>query len=278
MFESKCTCCLFCFVFNLLALKTIYVVTGEIRCFESQDDGEIQALSTCQALKQLYLKKGAPVILNRNLPHSEKLVNGSRGTVVDLDVNRVCVLFNDTQSSIWLVRRTFSVFDPTMNSNIATRSQIPLRLAFGLTVQKAQGLTLDFVEVDCINMSMPGQLGVAIGRARCKDGLRVKYFSKKLLAKHPKGVEDFIHSPSSPVLEDCSCCKTAVHWHIPARSPLLISVARDRSDDLSEEDFDDELFSLAMDSFENATEIGRDQVSEMLLNLKKMNINPETPE
>jgi len=50
---------------------------------------------------------------------------------------------------------------------------VPLSLAYALTVHKAQGLTLESVIVDCRNIRQPGQLGVAVGRAKTREGLQL---------------------------------------------------------------------------------------------------------
>jgi hypothetical protein len=69
-------------------------------------------------------------------------------------------------------------------------------------VHKAQGLTLDCVEVDFRNMNCPGQIGVAVGRAVKTDGLRVINFDKCYMNKQPELLEDFncFVSPSSMLL------------------------------------------------------------------------------
>lgn len=56
-------------------------------------------------------------------------------------------------------------------------------LAFALTVHRAQGQTLDFVEVDCYSFFAPGQMGVAVGRATTISGLRIVNFNKQAAYK-----------------------------------------------------------------------------------------------
>ncbi|XP_067938367.1 ATP-dependent DNA helicase PIF1-like [Watersipora subatra] len=53
-------------------------------------------------------------------------------------------------------------FNPSRHMTSGCRSQLPLSLAFALTVHKAQGITLDIIEVCCNNMFKPGQLAVAL--------------------------------------------------------------------------------------------------------------------
>jgi ATP-dependent exoDNAse (exonuclease V) alpha subunit len=55
-------------------------------------------------------------------------------------------------------------FDPQLNKDVAERQQLPLQLAYALTIHKSQGMSLPNVSVDCQNIFAPGQLAVAIGK------------------------------------------------------------------------------------------------------------------
>lgn len=94
--------------------------------------------------------------------------------------------------------------------------QIPLKLSFAMTTHKAQGLTLDRVEIDCRYMTNPGQIGVAVGRCRSIKGLRVLNYSKHLVKQHKKDVYEFYSNPLLPILPGLLCCKM---------SPLLETVS-----------------------------------------------------
>lgn len=75
--------------------------------------------------------------------------------------------------------------------NVATRSQIPLKLSHGMTIHKAQGMSLDKLTVDCSGAFAPGHIGVAVGRATCKAGLRIVNFGMACVIPQPKEVHDF---------------------------------------------------------------------------------------
>ena len=105
-------------------------------------------LFKCQAQKVLTLKIVAPVILLKNL--SEKLVNGSKGTVHDMFDDNIIVNFNGVLHSV--KRTLFERFDTRANKVKASRMQFPLKLAFALTVHNAQGRTEPFLEVDCFSL------------------------------------------------------------------------------------------------------------------------------
>ena len=168
--------------------------------------GDKALLTKCQAKKILTLKIGAPVVLLKNL--GEKLVNGSKGIVHDLLDDTIIVNFDGALHHI--ERTLFERFDTRANFVRAARFQFPLKLAFALTVHKAQGRTEPFLEVDCFSFFAPGQLGVAIGRAVTIENLRVRnYNTESATMKHLPHVYEFYRTTSQdePLLEDLSCCR-----------------------------------------------------------------------
>ncbi|KAL3876127.1 hypothetical protein ACJMK2_033999 [Sinanodonta woodiana] len=88
---------------------------------------------------------------------SSALVNGLQGKVVAMKEDSVTADFEN--DLVQLGRETFTVYSSIDKKNVATRHQIPLILSFSITIHKAQGLTLDRVEVDASNIFAPGQLG-----------------------------------------------------------------------------------------------------------------------
>ena len=106
-------------------------------------------------------------------------------------------------------------------TDIASRVQFPLLLAFALTVHKAQGMSLPRVQVDCSGMTTPGQLGVAIGRATSKSGLRVLNFRRDLVSRHPTSVYDFSQTDSIPFNQNLSCCKTEIPIHVDELDTII---------------------------------------------------------
>lgn len=68
----------------------------------------------------------------------------------------------------------------------ASRNQVPLILAWALSIHKAQGQTLERVKVDLGKIFEKGQAYVALSRATCQEGLQVMRFDPKKVMAHDK--------------------------------------------------------------------------------------------
>lgn len=127
-----------------------------------------------QAQEIVVLKKGCRVMLIKNMPE-ENLYNGSCGTVVDIDEKSKAVTVKfDSGNQMPLYPTIFSYYEN--ETYIGTRYQIPLILAYAVTIHKAQGLTLDEVVVDCEAAFEHGQVYVALSRVKKLENLYILDF------------------------------------------------------------------------------------------------------
>lgn len=118
--------------------------------------------------KAITLKKGAQVMLKANLDIEAGLANGSRGVVVEIIDSGVKVKWMDGTTTI-VTQHTWTQED---KDGKASRSQMPLILAWSLTIHKCQGSTLDYAIVDVgPSVFCPGQAYVALSRVRSSEGL-----------------------------------------------------------------------------------------------------------
>lgn len=223
-------------------------LTGKEFDFRAEDGGMIQdpvqrskLLDNCMAPASLKLKKGAQVMLIKNI--DDTLVNGSVGKVIafmdettfdiyhededefqaveNMDLEdeemtksrkKLKALINkdvagDTSQKWPLVR--FQIADGTSrdllcqreswkielpNGEIqASRAQIPLILAWALSIHKAQGQTLERVKVDLGKIFEKGQAYVALSRATCQEGLHITRFDPRKVMAHDR-VRTFYNS------------------------------------------------------------------------------------
>jgi len=102
-------------------------------------------------------------------------VNGQLGTVEAVETDAVLVT-TKTGAVIRVERFTWR-YDQ-QDSESASFSQFPLRLAWAMTIHKAQGLTLDSAYIDIRAAREPGQAYVAVSRVRSLAGLNFKEWFK----------------------------------------------------------------------------------------------------
>ena len=102
-----------------------------------------------------------------------------------------------------IVYEKFSVFDPSLNVDKASREQIPMRVAYGMTVHRAQGLILDSVVVHCTDFHQNGMLGVALSRVSSHKHLSVLGFCPQHFLPPHKVLWPFYCQPSKPFADNC---------------------------------------------------------------------------
>ena len=176
-------------------MKILDSLSGNSVIYASEESNICKQFeNTCPVPKNLKLKPGAKVLLCQTV--SKRICSGMIGDVLTCDNETVLVGFANGLHHRF-IRSTFSY------SGIrGIRKQLPLRLAFALTVHRAQGMTLTNVTVHAKKMKRPGQIGVAIGRAKSINGLQVLGFDLKLtIESQPQQVIDFYDRQDG----DCSC-------------------------------------------------------------------------
>jgi ATP-dependent DNA helicase PIF1 len=130
--------------------------------------------------REIVLKVGAQVMLKKNLNVELGLVNGSRGVVKSIseDAFSVSVHFVN-EMTIAVPLEMWSVGDAETR---AVRRQIPLILAWGLTIHSSQGATLDKAECDIgHSVFAEGQAYVAMSRVRTLEGLSLSEYTPKAI-------------------------------------------------------------------------------------------------
>lgn len=168
--------------------RELSMLTGDEKQFYMETTGYrtlVESLKkSCLAAVNLRLKIGAEVMFIKN-DLQGLYVNGTRCTVVGFD-----------RKNGWPVVKTYDediiVAEPEEwkyeDHGVVRASirQIPLRLAWAITIHKSQGMTLDAVEVDLGDAFEPGMGYVALSRVRKLSGLKLMNLNEMALKVHPK--------------------------------------------------------------------------------------------
>ena len=160
--------------------------------YHAQAKGKSQIL---EGLKQsvlaapiLQLKAGARVMFVKNNPE-KGYFNGSLGTVEGFDDEETYPIVSlDSGREIIAKPEEWTVTDEK-ETILAIYQQIPLRLAWAITVHKSQGMTLDQAEMDLSKTFEAGQGYVALSRLRSWDGLVLAGINQLSLALDPLAVK-----------------------------------------------------------------------------------------
>ena len=143
--------------------------------------------ASCLAIDELQLKVGASVMFVKNHPGGQ-YVNGTLGRVLGFrrtDPAQIIVqLDSATAPKLKVEPVSWKMVDG--NRTIASYRQMPLRLAWAITVHKSQGMTLSAARIDLTNAFTPGMGYVALSRLRNLDRLYLKGFNEVALQTSPE--------------------------------------------------------------------------------------------
>lgn len=138
----------------------------------------------------LKLKEGAKVMFIRNSPE-QGFMNGTTGEVTGFSEEGLpLVAANGRQIVAHQEEWTIANSD---GKTLASFKQVPLRLAWAITVHKSQGLTLDAAEMDLTKTFEMGQGYVALSRIRTLEGLYLRGFNGMALRVDPLVAEQDVH-------------------------------------------------------------------------------------
>ena len=166
---------------DLLNKKELALLSGSEKVYQMTSRGKKplvdQLVKSCLAPEFLSLKVGASVMFVKN-NFEAGYANGSLGEVVSLSSSGPIVrLLNGREVSAeptsWVIEE-----DGKIKAEI---SQVPLRLAWAITVHKSQGMSLDAVFADLSQSFEPGMGYVALSRVKSLEGLFLHDFNEMSL-------------------------------------------------------------------------------------------------
>ncbi len=166
--------------------------------------------------KNLELKVGAQVMFIKNDSSQDKrYFNGKMGVITDISDSTVTVKCKNEDEEIKTEKETWENINYIIDSQtneikedvIGSFSQIPLRLAWAITIHKSQGLTFEKLIVDAEDSFAHGQTYVAMSRCTSLEGLVLKtpitnksIISETTVSNFTEDIEE--NSPNETILNE----------------------------------------------------------------------------
>lgn len=151
-------------------------------------------------IEELELKKGSLVMLTVNIAVENGLCNGTQGIVIGFDSDDDSPIVRFTNRKVVTIRT-----NGYQNHEYPTHAihQIPLCLAWALTIHKTQGATLEQIEVDIgTSVFEFGQTYVALSRVKTMEGLYLTNFDPRKIRANPKVKRFYSYVPLSQIREE----------------------------------------------------------------------------
>jgi len=170
-------------------MKRLQKVKGDEKVYEMTTKGKpnmVDALIRgCLAPRTLRVRVGARVMFVKNNPVAG-YVNGTTGEITGFRDGHPVVETSDgreftAQPQTWAIEENGNVLGEV--------AQVPLRLAWAITVHKSQGMTLDEALIDLSKAFVPGQGYVALSRVRSMEGLHLVGINQQAFQIHPRVLE-----------------------------------------------------------------------------------------
>lgn len=165
--------------------KHLKELTVDSKVFTMQTSGQAAKIESLVknvlAPERLELKIGAEVMFVAN-NFAGGFVNGTRGRVVDF-VDNLPLVELPNGREVKVERHSWKLEED--GKTRAEVAQLPLRLAWAITIHKSQGMSLDAAEIDLSRSFTPGMGYVALSRVRSMDGVYLTGINQTALTMHP---------------------------------------------------------------------------------------------
>jgi ATP-dependent exoDNAse (exonuclease V) alpha subunit len=167
--------------------KYLSEIKNEEHLFKAVLDGNEKLLETLKSSvrtsEDLILKKHTKVMFIKN-NFDLGYINGTLGEIIGFEEDSELGLLPKVKlvdGTVLLVEPETWAIENESGKVLASFQQIPLRLAWAITIHKSQGMTLETAEVDLKNTFQKGQGYVALSRLRSLAGLRLLGMNEQAL-------------------------------------------------------------------------------------------------
>ena len=162
-------------------------LAGKAKTFEMEGRGPEKLVAAlkrgCLSPEVLSLKVGARVMFTKNDVTTHRYVNGTLGTVIGFADTGYPIVKTNGDKTIYAESDEWHIEDG--GRVLARIIQVPLRLAWAMTVHKSQGMSLDAAHMDLSDTFEYGQGYVALSRVRTLAGLSLAGLNTRALEVHP---------------------------------------------------------------------------------------------
>ncbi|MCH7524714.1 MAG: helix-turn-helix domain-containing protein [Bacteroidetes bacterium] len=167
---------------NDMNLEELKKIKSKSFTFKAEVEGKFPEYSF-PTHEKLELKVGAQVMFIKNdSSHEKRYFNGKIGKIISLSKGEAIVSCPEDDEDIVTTAETWENVNYSINQDTkeisehitGSFSQIPLRLAWAITIHKSQGLTFEKAIIDAKASFAHGQTYVALSRCRTLEGIVLK--------------------------------------------------------------------------------------------------------
>ncbi len=175
---------------DALNMDRLSMLTTEKASFKMEARGSkpllLGLVKSCLSPEVLQLRREAMVMCTKN-NFEAGYVNGTLGRIVEFDRDDgFPIIQTSDERTIKIMPASWAVAED--GKVLAEITQVPLRLAWAITVHKSQGMSLDAAEIDLRNAFTYGQGYVALSRVRTLTGMKVLGLNPQALLVDPRVV------------------------------------------------------------------------------------------